>query len=115
MPEATFKLALFAILLLYAGQPLHPSAPPVPLHRPPPGQLPLGVCSAVTYVAPLTLDEPDWAPFPADLSAALGVPLATILRGRFRFVGLAAFRAFRYKPHALHMVAPCGDLLHSGV
>lgn len=37
------KCALFDTLLLKAGQPLHPSAPPVPLHLPPPGQEPTGV------------------------------------------------------------------------
>ena len=34
--------AFFATRLLYAGQPAHPSAPPVPLQRPPPGQEPRG-------------------------------------------------------------------------
>ncbi len=37
------KCALFETLLLNAGQPLQPSAPPVPLHRPPPGHDPVGV------------------------------------------------------------------------
>jgi hypothetical protein len=32
--------ALFGSRLLNAGQPLHPSAPPVPLHCPPPGHEP---------------------------------------------------------------------------
>lgn len=33
---------VLAIRLLYAGQPLQPAWPPVPLHRPPPGQVPSG-------------------------------------------------------------------------
>ncbi len=35
--------------------------------------------------------------------------------GRFRLVGRAEFRAFKYNPHALHIVAPCGERLQSGV
>ena len=35
---AATACALFDRRLLYAGQPLHPSAPPFPLHWPPPGQ-----------------------------------------------------------------------------
>ena len=45
---STFRLAVFEMRLLYAGQPLHPSAPPVPLHLPPPGHDPVGVWSAAT-------------------------------------------------------------------
>lgn len=41
--------------------------------------------------------------------------LATTLGGRFKLVGRAEFLAFRYKPHALQIVDPCGDLLQSGV
>lgn len=41
--------------------------------------------------------------------------LGTRLGGFFRLVGLAAFRAFKYKPQALQMVAPWGDLLQRGV
>ena len=33
----------------------------------------------------------------------------------FIVVGLDALRAFWYRPHALHIVAPWGDLLHKGV
>lgn len=40
---------------------------------------------------------------------------ATTVGGRLRFVGRCEFRAFRYRPQALHMVAPWGDRLHSGV
>lgn len=36
----TVNCADFATRLLYAGHPLHPSAPPVPLHLPPPGHVP---------------------------------------------------------------------------
>lgn len=35
--------------------------------------------------------------------------------GRFKLVGLEAFRAFKYRPQALQIVAPCGDRLHKGV
>jgi hypothetical protein len=48
---STLRLALLETRLLYAGQPLHPSAPPVPLHLPPPGQDPEAVWSAATYFA----------------------------------------------------------------
>lgn len=40
---STLRLALLETRLLYAGQPLQPSAPPVPLHLPPPGHDPDGV------------------------------------------------------------------------
>lgn len=33
----------------------------------------------------------------------------------FMVVGLEAFRAFWYRPHALQIVAPWGDLLQRGV
>jgi hypothetical protein len=51
-PCGRVKCALFETLLLNAGHPLHPSAPPVPLHLPPPGHEPSEVWSAATYVAP---------------------------------------------------------------
>ena len=38
--QLTVNCADFATRLLYAGHPLHPSAPPVPLHLPPPGHVP---------------------------------------------------------------------------
>lgn len=34
---------------------------------------------------------------------------------RFRFVGRATFRAFKYRPQALQIIAPVGDRRHSGV
>lgn len=39
---------VFEMRLLNAGQPLHPAWPPVPLHRPPPGQVPDDVWSVGT-------------------------------------------------------------------
>lgn len=35
--------------------------------------------------------------------------------GRLRFIGLEVLRALKYKPHALQMVEPVGDLLQRGV
>lgn len=52
----TLMLALLDIRLLYAGQPLQPSAPPVPLQWPPPGHVPELAWSAATYVAPGVAD-----------------------------------------------------------
>ena len=40
---------------------------------------------------------------------------ASAFGGRFKVVGRDVFLAFWYRPQALQMVAPCGDLLHSGV
>lgn len=87
------KLALFETRLLYAGHPLHPSAPPVPLHLPPPGHDPVGVWSAATYVAPTVAGtaELDFGENLADDDLAV---LATTFGGRLRFVGRAAFLAF---------------------
>lgn len=45
---ATANCAALLTLLLKAGHPLHPSAPPVPLHLPPPGQVPEATWSAAT-------------------------------------------------------------------
>lgn len=127
---STLRLALLAIRLLYAGHPLHPSAPPVPLQRPPPGHVPFGVRSAATYFAPAVVlvvvvvvvvgDGTAWATAAAlgaagDVRSGLGVAFGTVVGGRFRFVGRAAFLAFRYRPQALQMVAPCGDLRQRGV
>jgi hypothetical protein len=99
--------ALFATRLLYAGQPLHPSAPPVPLHRPPPGQDPVGIWSAATYVAPATFPVIDWAQGFGDVFSGdfLGT-VDTVVGGRFKLVGRDEFRALRYRPQALQMVAP---------
>lgn len=115
----TEKCALFETRLLNAGQPLHPSAPPVPLHFPPPGQDPFDVWSAATYVAPAAV----WELGCADDGAGEALPGSgvrcdeggTIDGDRFRFDGLEAFRAFRYRPQALQIVAPCGDRLQRGV
>lgn len=109
--------ALLAILLLYAGQPLHPTAPPVPLQRPPPGHVPRGIAATASCFA--AADELD-ALAACELLLATdeglsGCVLGTVVGGRFRLVGRAAFLAFRYRPQALHMVAPCGDLRQSGV
>lgn len=39
----TLRLAALDTRLLKAGHPLQPSAPPVPLQRPPPGHVPVGI------------------------------------------------------------------------
>lgn len=49
------------------------------------------------------------------LSPTLVCVVVTTEGGRFRFVGRAEFRAFKYNPQALHIVAPCGERLQSGV
>jgi hypothetical protein len=100
------KCALFATLLLKAGQPLQPSAPPVPLHLPPPGQLPVGVWSAATYVAPAV--GCDITPqVEGDVRCSTEFePAGAVIGGRLRLVGREALRAFWYSPHALQMVAP---------
>lgn len=115
-PWRTLRLALLATRLLYAGQPLQPSAPPVPLHRPPPGQVPFGVWSAATYLAPAACWTACGLASLGDVEPVADCdPLGTIVGGRFRLVGRAAFLAFRYRPHALQMVAPWGDLRQRGV
>ena len=107
----TLRFALFDRRLLKAGQPWQPSAPPVPLHRPPPGHVPVGVCSAETYVAPGTLARG----FGAIETCWPGGLSWTTLGGFFRPMGREVFLALKYKPQALQIVAPCGDLLHRGV
>ena len=55
---------------------------------------------------------------PADgewLRFRLGVSVAGIELGLLKWVGRGVLRDLRYKPHALQMVVPVGDLLHSGV
>lgn len=86
----------FETRLLYAGQPLQPSAPPVPLQRPPPGHVPDGVFSAATYVAPATLGA-ESCPEPPAFGEAVtrGGSAETTLGGFFRFVGRAEFLARR--------------------
>ncbi len=109
-----FRLALFEMRLLYAGQPLHPSAPPVPLHLPPPGHDPVGVWSAATYVAPGVFGNWGALAFGDSLKDGRGV-LATTLGGRLRAVGRSDPLALRYSPQALQIVAPSSDLLQRGV
>lgn len=108
---------LLAILLLYAGHPLQPTAPPVPLQRPPPGHVPRGIAAAGSGFA--AADELD-AVAPCALLLATdedrsACVVGTVVGGRFKLVGRAAFLAFRYRPQALQMVAPCGDLRQRGV
>lgn len=49
------------------------------------------------------------------LSPVVVCVVVTMDGGRFRFVGRAEFRAFKYNPQALHIVAPWGERLQSGV
>ena len=84
--------ALFDSRLLKAGQPLHPSAPPVPLHRPPPGHVPFGACSAAIYVAP---GAPlDFGPGVEDFGGEARCSEDRLMPVRFSFVGRAVFLAF---------------------
>lgn len=53
--------------------------------------------------------------FGESLADACRTWLGTTLGGRFRLIGRSAFLAFRYRPHALQIVAPWGDLLQRGV
>jgi hypothetical protein len=90
------RLALFDIRLLYAGQPLQPSAPPVPLHFPPPGHVPDEVWSSVTYVAPCAFGTDGEFGFGGGQFPALCRGLAaTTLGGRLRLVGRAEFLALK--------------------
>lgn len=105
---------VFDTRLLYAGHPSQPSAPPAPLQLPPPGHEP-DVCSGVRYgkdeigFVLFVFADTEWLRF------RLGVSVATTELGLLKWVGRGALRDFRYKPHALQMVVPVGDLLHSGV
>lgn len=81
------RLALFDILLLNAGQPLQPSAPPVPLHFPPPGHVPEGVWSVTTHVPPEEPDPAEALAFGEIFTGVCRVSLATTLGGRFKLVG----------------------------
>ena len=90
------KCALLETLLLNAGHPLQPSAPPVPLHRPPPGHDPTSVWSAATYVAPAAwLGCPDLAGEALCSGDRCPEGVVTTFGGRFKLVGLDAFRAFK--------------------
>jgi hypothetical protein len=84
-------LALFATLLLYAGQPLQPSAPPVPLQRPPPGHVPEGVWSSVTYVAPGTFGNSGALALANDF---FGIRSRLLTWGRIKLGGRGAFLDF---------------------
>lgn len=94
-PPCLCSMLSFETRLLYAGQPLQPSAPPVPLQRPPPGQVPDGVFSAATYVAPATLGAVSWLEAPGFGGFARGGSAETTLGGFFRFVGRAEFLALK--------------------
>lgn len=86
----------------------------MPLQRPPPGQVPVGVWSAATYRAPGDLGSSCALAFGDNLSGVRLV-VATTFGGRFRLVGRAVFLALRYNPQALQMINPWGDLLQRGV
>ena len=118
--KAWLDCAFFESLLLYAGQPLQPSAPPVPLQRPPPGHdPPVVLCWTASMVLPVGI-----VPFDregdvlcrssVESDSEAGVD-AVVIGARLRFIGRAVFLAFKYNPQALHMVEPVGDLRHSGV
>lgn len=105
--------------LLNAGQPLHPSAPPVPLQCPPPGHEPVGIWLADTYVAlslcPCSVADGDklcrsscLSPFGLGADIGMGA-------GLFKFVGRDVLRALRYSPQALQIVDPTGERRQSGV
>ena len=99
--------------LLYAGQPPQPSAPPVPLQLPPPGQVPrerkAAPGSGPVVVEGVGLLWIGW------LSLVDAPSFAGTVVTFFSVCGLDVFRAFKYRPQALHIVAPVGDLRQSGV
>ena len=111
---------VFETRLLKAGQPLHPSAPPVPLQCPPPGHEPAGIWFADMYVdlpfcaAPSTVDGDT-------LLRSSGVSISEpgadieVEGGLLRLVGRDVLRAFKYNPQALQIVDPVGDRRQSGV
>jgi hypothetical protein len=116
----TATCVVFDIRLLNAGQPLHPSAPPVPLQCPPPGHEPFGIAPADTYVDLLCCpvksvaggDMLRWCSW-----TSISEPGAEpgFEDGLFRLVGREIFRAFRYSPQALQIVDPLGDRRQRGV
>jgi hypothetical protein len=112
---STLRLALLETRLLYAGQPLHPSAPPVPLHLPPPGQDPDAVWSAATYFATGAFGSKGTWAFGDSLTGDCRAPFPATVGGRLRFIGRWAFLAFKYNPQALQIVSPCGDRRQRGV
>ena len=89
---------LFEILLLYAGHPLQPVAPPVPLHWPPPGQVPVGAWLAAIYVdlpacaGPSAMDGERllWSSPPSKSEPGADTDADG---GRLKLVGLDVFRA----------------------
>lgn len=110
---------VFETRLFNAGQPLHPSAPPVPLHCPPPGHEPVGIWFADTYVAlplgPCSVPDGDKLCLSSGASL-LGVATDTgIGAGLFKLVGRDVLRAFKYNPQALQIVDPMGERRQSGV
>lgn len=94
---AIAKFALLATRLLYAGHPLQPSAPPVPLQRPPPGHEPLVLCSAAIYVAVdgVYCAGEKVGDACCDVSCEVRCGEIEVVGARFRFVGLEALRAFK--------------------
>lgn len=84
--SSLFASRLRTTRLLYAGHPLHATAPPVPLHLPSP------------------LHDP---------SSALTIGI--VFGGLFKFTGRWLLLDRRYNPHALHINVPSGALLQSGV
>ena len=116
----TMTCVVLETRLLNAGQPLQPSAPPVPLQCPPPGHEPEGIWFAGTYVDLPFCTEPSAAVGDRLLwwsAASISEPGAEtdVDEGRLRFVGREVLRAFKYSPHALQMVEPVGDRRQSGV
>jgi hypothetical protein len=84
-----------AALLLKAGQPLQPSAPPVPSHLPPPGQVPFGIRSAETVDERALSPEATEGSFP-HLLASPGLLVALVVPGRRRrLVGRDEFLALK--------------------
>ena len=112
--------AFLEILLLYAGQPLQPSAPPVPLQRPPPGHDPpplwRDTLSAVRVLATVPLDNEGDVLCRCSVGSDSEAGVEGVAMGaRLRFIGRAVFLALKYRPQALHMIEPVGDLRHKGV
>lgn len=110
---------VFETRLFNAGQPLHPSAPPVPLQCPPPGHEPVGIWFAETYVAlplgPCSVADGDRLCLSSGTSL-LGLTADTgIGAGLFKLVGRDVLRAFKYNPQALQIVDPMGERRQSGV
>jgi len=101
--------AIRDIRLLKAGHPPHPSAPPAPLHWPPPGHEP-GMCSGSRYGTVCGLDDNGVAAVvgAAGTSAVVGCGLFClgVAVDRLKFVGRGALRVFWYRPHALQITFP---------